>query len=104
MASQPVLVNFPKKMLSQLDSLVRKGLFSNRSEAIREGARGVILGYGGLAGRAEKPATDVVREIRAEMWKDALAQAEGDERRAADILAKNAKLAASGFWASTPRA
>ncbi|MCK4327726.1 MAG: hypothetical protein KAW41_04585 [Candidatus Diapherotrites archaeon] len=104
MASRAVLVNFPEKVLSGLDSLVEEGVFDNRSEAIREATRKIIMEYRGIAGPAEKPSVELVREVRAKMWRDALRQAKGDEQKAMDLIARKAKKAADKFWPNIRRA
>jgi Arc/MetJ-type ribon-helix-helix transcriptional regulator len=53
---ETVNIRLPDELLSMLDALVERGIFANRSEAIREFAREYILeqrrgtGTGGVAG------------------------------------------------------
>jgi Arc/MetJ-type ribon-helix-helix transcriptional regulator len=42
-----ILVSMPKEMLESLDRLVRHGLYSSRSEAVREGIRMLFQSMGG---------------------------------------------------------
>lgn len=45
-----IKVRLPEEILQILDQLVARGLFTNRSEAIREFARQYVLEYGGERG------------------------------------------------------
>jgi len=42
---EPITIKLPRKIIKELDDLVRMGIFSSRSEAIREGIRMLLKGY-----------------------------------------------------------
>lgn len=51
-----VTINIPRAILSQLDELISKGYFRNRSDAIREAVRLLILKYRSLESQKPIPA------------------------------------------------
>ncbi len=40
----PVQIRFTKKIIEQIDKLVEEGFYSNRSEAIRDATRRLVIG------------------------------------------------------------
>ena len=40
----PVQIRFTKKIIEQIDRLVEEGVYSNRSEAIRDATRRLVIG------------------------------------------------------------
>lgn len=40
----PVQIRFTKKIIDHIDKLVESGIYSNRSEAIRDATRRLVLG------------------------------------------------------------
>lgn len=55
-------VSLPSGLVEELDRLVEAGVFSSRSEALRHGARLVVLLEGRLHPRAERLAEEAARE------------------------------------------
>jgi len=41
----PIQVRLPDKLVEKIDGLVERGFYANRSDAIREGARHVVLSH-----------------------------------------------------------
>jgi Arc/MetJ-type ribon-helix-helix transcriptional regulator len=40
----PVQIRFTRKMIEKIDGLIQHGVYSNRSEAIRDATRRLVLG------------------------------------------------------------
>jgi Arc/MetJ-type ribon-helix-helix transcriptional regulator len=59
---ESVPISLPKGLVQQLDALVKKGEFSSRSEALRFGARLVLMLEKRLHERAEDYAYSEIRE------------------------------------------
>jgi Arc/MetJ-type ribon-helix-helix transcriptional regulator len=55
-----VLVSLPKKMLEEVDRLVKGGMYASRSEVLREALRRLLSPYG--EGGEEEGAEDFVPE------------------------------------------
>lgn len=85
-----VLVSMTRQQVEALDKLVESGVYSSRSEALRDAARLLIRqSLGSLP--HPKPGTSSVqlaRESRKELWETALARAGGDKTKALYELKK----------------
>ena len=57
-----VPVSLPKGLVEEIDELVRRKVFSSRSEAIRYGARLVVLFEKGIHKLAEEYAYEIIKE------------------------------------------
>ncbi|AKG91593.1 Ribbon-helix-helix protein, copG family [Geoglobus ahangari] len=55
-------VSLPEGLVKELDELVRKKVFSSRSEALRYGARLVVLLEKGVHAEAEDYAYEMIKE------------------------------------------
>jgi len=64
MAEERVIipVSLPKGLVEEIDELVRRKVFSSRSEALRYGARLVVLFEKGLHRLAEDYAYEMIKE------------------------------------------
>jgi len=63
MAERVVIpVSLPEGLVKKIDELVKKGIFSSRSEALRYGARLVVLLEGRLHEKAEDYAYEMIKE------------------------------------------
>lgn len=88
----PVLVYYPKKVVSQIDNLVKSSLYSSRSDALRDAARTLIRQERGiLVGKESKDSLGLQREVRESIWNEALAKAGGNEKKAIDSILKELK-------------
>ena len=90
--STVIPIRHTRESIEQIDLLVKAGLYKNRSEALRDAARRLILQHYGILRdlKTEKSSVQLVREIRSKMWKDAMKKAKGNERKAAEMIIKEA--------------
>lgn len=95
-----VLIQFPDKLLEQVDALVREGHYCSRSEVLRTAARReveekeeiiTLFKKIGEKMRAhykgdERTPNQIVKDIKSEMWNEALEKAGGNKEKAIDVF------------------
>lgn len=83
---------YSEKIIDSIDKLVNSGFYRSRSDALRDAARRLIREQYGLLKNFEKnkSSVELVREIRKQIWEEALAKTDGDESKAARLIAKEA--------------
>lgn len=111
-ASKSFLVNvrLSKREISQVDSLVSRGVFKSRSDALRE-TSGLGLAemqkrlaieelnrlFGSMKNADSLSAAEAGRQARDALWKDYLKKAGGDEEKALEMLALDSNKATARF-------
>jgi len=76
-------------LIRMVDRLVEQGIYSSRSEAVRDAVRKLVVEseIGSLAEKkTEKTSVELVKEVRQKIWKECLEEAGGDTRKALRIL------------------
>ena len=87
-----VPARYPEQTAKEIDRLVDAGFYKSRSDALRDAARRLVREHYGILKDIEKhkSSAQIVREIRQKMWQDALSRANGNEEKAAKLLAEEA--------------
>lgn len=88
-AMETVQIRLTGDLIKMVDRLVERGLYSSRSEAVRDAVRKLVVEseIGSLAEkRAEKTSVELVKEVRGKIWRECLEEAGGDRKRALEIL------------------
>jgi len=89
MAMETVQIRLTEDLIRMVDRLVERGIYSSRSEAVRDAVRKLVVEseIGSLAEkRTEKTSAELVKDFRGKIWKDCLEEAGGDRKRALEIL------------------
>lgn len=84
---EKILVSFTKPQIGELDRMVERGIYLNRSEAIRDACRMLIRQHFGSIPLAINP-VEAVKKARKELRNEALRRAGGDKDKAYDELIK----------------
>ncbi len=76
-------------LIKMVDKLVEQGIYSSRSEAVRDAVRKLVVEseIGSLAEKKlEKTSVELVKEVREKIWKECLKEAGGERGKALKIL------------------
>ena len=76
-------------LIKMVDRLVEQGIYSSRSEAVRDAVRKLVVEseVGSLAEKkTEKASVELVKEVREKIWRECLEEAGGDREKALRIL------------------
>jgi len=88
-AMETVQIRLTEDLIKMVDRLVERGIYSSRSEAVRDAVRKLVVEseIGSLAEKgAEKASVELVKEVRGKIWRECLEEAGGDRKRALEIL------------------
>jgi len=88
-AMETVQIRLTEDLIKMVDRLVKRGIYSSRSEAVRDAVRKLVVEreIGRLAEkRAEKTSVELVKDVRGKIWRECLEEAGGDRKRALEIL------------------
>jgi len=86
---ETVQIRLTEDLIKMVDRLVKRGIYSSRSEAVRDAVRKLVVEreIGRLAEkRAEKTSVELVKDVRGKIWRECLEEAGGDRKRALEIL------------------
>ena len=89
LAMETLQIRLTGDLIRMVDRLVEQGIYSSRSEAVRDAVRKLVVEseIGSLAEKkAEKTSVELVKEVRQKIWKECLEEAGGDRREALRIL------------------
>jgi hypothetical protein len=59
----PVQIRINRKMIEKIDQLVEAGVYSNRSEVIRDATRRLVIEFSGKNGMHEIPLQEVRKNV-----------------------------------------
>jgi len=88
-AMETLQVRLTGDLIKMVDRLVERGIYSSRSEAVRDAVRKLIVEseVGSLAEKkTEKASVELVKEVRKKIWRECLEDAGGDKEKALRIL------------------
>ncbi|MEM2104054.1 MAG: ribbon-helix-helix domain-containing protein [Candidatus Bathyarchaeia archaeon] len=88
-AMETLQVRLTEDLIKMVDRLVERGIYSSRSEAVRDAVRKLVVEseIGSLAAnKTEKASVELVKEVRRKVWRECLEEAGGDKEKALRIL------------------
>lgn len=88
-AMETMQVRLTKDLIKMIDRLVKRGIYSSRSEAVRDAVRKLVVEseIGSLAEKkTEKTSVELVKEVREKVWRECLKEAGEDREKALRIL------------------
>ena len=88
MTTRVIHARVPAKIGEGLEQLVEEGYYTSVSDAMRDGARHMIMSHRGILKDKYPGASSVemLRESWDELWKETLKMTDGDEKKAAQII------------------
>lgn len=89
MAMETVQIRLTEDLIRMVDRLVERGIYSSRSEAVRDAVRKLVVEseIGSLAEkRTGKTSVELIKEVRGKIWRECLEETGGDRERALEIL------------------